>query len=382
MNHLCVLLIFVGVINALANIAVTVKGNSRIVASSKEKILKLHANDDGKDITESLEIQSIVNKAGDTISDAVFTGNSVDLSALNIAPGIYTIISEINKNGATTSVRTKFAIVSDYNIDDVSVDLSSSKTLGLKNNLKKVSTQNSLTHISNDVDGNEHMTIYYTVKSLSKPHQSFIKFTHIESGSSVYFISTTSSTSNKFEYESIISFNDDIESFEHLSGIYTISILVGDVYSTEAVEWIIGKINLIFPAKIVKDFPLYTRSLLHTSDNTLKALPEIIHKNNPPSVRASTFMAIMFTGLSLVPLILFLGYIMYQNGTNFKYLKSLSNIIFIICVGSCLLVYAFYWLSLPGFSFYDTIKYLCFLVPITFFVASIALKDLSNSKKL
>jgi hypothetical protein len=307
MNHLCVLLIFVGVINALANIAVTVKGNSRIVASSKEKILKLHANDDGKDVTESLEIQSIVNKAGDTISDAVFTGNSVDLSALNIAPGIYTIISEINKNGATTSVRTKFAIVSDYNIDDVSVDLSSSKTLGLKNNLKKVSTQNSLTHISNDVDGNEHMTIYYTVKSLSKPHQSFTKFTHIESGSSVYFISTTRSTSNKFEYESIISFNDDIESFEHLSGIYTISILVGDVYSTEAVEWFIGKINLIFPAKIVKDFPLYTRSLLHTSYNTLKALPEIIHKNNPPSVRASTFMAIMFTGLSLVPLILFLG---------------------------------------------------------------------------
>jgi hypothetical protein len=46
-------------------------------------------NDDGKDITESLEIQSIVNKAGDTISGAVFTGNSVDLSALNIGDVAY-----------------------------------------------------------------------------------------------------------------------------------------------------------------------------------------------------------------------------------------------------------------------------------------------------
>ncbi len=381
MNYLCILFVVIGVTSVLANIAVTIKGNSRIVATDKEKILKLQAKDEGKDISESLEIQSIVNKAGDTLSGTVITGNTINLSALNIAPGIYTIISEINKNGETTSVRTKFAVVTDYSIDNVSVGLSNSKTGG-KSNSKKVSTQNSFTHINNEGDSNEFISIYYTVKSLSKPHQSFIKFTHIESGSSVYFISTTSSASNKFEYESIISFNDEIESFEHLSGDYSISILVGDVYSTEAIEWIIGKINLNFPEKIVKDFPLYTRSLLHTSDNTLKALPEIIHKNNPPSVRASTFMALIFTGLSLVPLLSFLGYILYQNGANFKYLKSISNIIFVICVGTCLLVYAFYWLALPGFSFYDTIKYLCFLVPVTFFVASVALKDLSNSKKI
>ena len=383
MNYLSVLFVLIGVANVLADITVTVKGNSRIVTTDKEKILKLQAEDEGQDTSESLEIQSIVNKAGDTLSGTVITGTSIDLSALNIAPGIYTIISEINKNDKTTSFRTKFAVVTDCSVDNVRVGLSNSKS-GVKDNSKEVSTQNSFTHylINNEGDSNEYISIDYTVKSLSKPHQSFIKFTHIESGSSVYFTSTTSGTSNKFKYELIVSFSDEVESFEHLSGDYSISILVGDVYSTEAIEWIIGKIELNFPAKIVKDFPLYTRSLLHTSDNTLKALPEIIHKNNPPSVRASAFMALIFTGLSLVPLLSFLGYILYQNGANFKYLNSISNIVFVVCVGCCLLVYAFYWLALPGFSFYDTIKYLCFLVPVTFFVASVALKDLSNSKKI
>jgi hypothetical protein len=55
-------------------------------------------------------------------------------------------------------------------------------------------------------------------------------------------------------------------------------------------------------------------------------------------------------------------------------------LLFMCCLIGTVLLYSSYWLALPGFSFYQTIYYICFLAPVTFVIGRYALKDVQEKR--
>ena len=144
-------------------------------------------------------------------------------------------------------------------------------------------------------------------------------------------------------------------------------------------EWVVGSIDLTFPAKAKPHFALYTKPLMYESDNTLTPLPEIVHQMRPPAKRASMFMATVFTAAVIAPLVVFVGYVLSLS-PNLHRLKSLSSYLFIGCMAALILLIIGYWLALPAFDFYETIRYLCLLVPITMVVGSSATSSVTRRR--
>ncbi len=68
-----------------------------------------------------------------------------------------------------------------------------------------------------------------------------------------------------------------------------------------AILWDVGAVNLhLDPAPIEPDPPLYMKPLLHESDMTLTALPEILHVMRPQESRPSRAVSNTATLLVLV----------------------------------------------------------------------------------
>jgi len=215
---------------------------------------------------------------------------------------------------------------------------------------------------------------------MKKPHQSFVRFTNLNSGVSTVFPSKRSGDGPEYEYTSSVILAEEVDSYNYASAAYTISILVGDATFAVPLEWIVGSIDLKFPSKPVVNLPLYAKSLLHTSDNTLQALPQIEHQMRPPAQRASDFMAGTFTLLTLVPLVVFVGFNVSLK-PNVTYLKSPVSIAFVLCLAGTLLLYSGYWLAIEGLSFYRTIKYLGFSFPVTLFLGYYSLQSVMKLRE-
>ena len=66
-------------------------------------------------------------------------------------------------------------------------------------------------------------------KRFQKPHQVFVKFTHVESGTSTYFVGASEGTLGEgavgAKYRVAVAVAKEVETFKHLSGAYTVSIL-------------------------------------------------------------------------------------------------------------------------------------------------------------
>jgi hypothetical protein len=266
-------------------------------------------------------------------------------------------------------------------VTDVQIAVSETKTVKASD-FTQIKTENLLSLESVSASTSDVIHVGFKVSSeyaTKAPHQAFVKYTHVETGVSSYFVGSESKiTDSEYKYKSVVNLIDEIETFLRKSGLYTVSILIGDT-SGKAKEWIMGSITLSFPPKDNKILPLYTKSLLHTSDNTLEALPEIIHQNRPASKRASYFTALVFTVLSVIPLLVLLGFFLTLK-CELSLLKSPSTLLFMCCLIGTVLLYSSYWLALPGFSFYQTIYYICFLAPVTFVIGRYALKDVQEKR--
>jgi hypothetical protein len=175
-----------------------------------------------------------------------------------------------------------------------------------------------------------------------------------------------------------VSLADETASFLHLSGAYSTDIIVGD-FAYVPVQFSLGTASLTFPAKPSPDqAPLYTKSLLHTSDNTLAPLAEISHQMRSPDTRASGFMATIFSSLVAVPLVVFVGFVMSKTSNLSR--MSASGALFYLCVVGVLGMYLSYWFSLPGFSFYETIQYMFFVLPSTYVLGRAVLASMEVSR--
>lgn len=331
----------------------------------------------------SIEVISVKSEGARSVFEGPFENNNgimlLDLSETVMSPGVYTITLDIVLEGNQKKLSTSavFSLVRPIQIKSVSVGITDGKEILLEA-LREVKTEMSLPLLSASASAFEVLHIVFQITpSNFNLHQNFVKFTNLETNEGVIFNSKKEGP----YIHAAISLGLESDTFSYSSGKYSMSILLGDSKISKGIEWIIGYTNLSFPSPPAKSHPLYAKSLLYTSDNTLKALPEITHKMRLPAQRATYFMSSLFTFLSLVPLVFFLRFV-FSLKPNLTRLNSLSSGLFVLFISIVLLLYACYWFGLQGFSFYQTIKYLCFLVPITIFVGRASLSSVVQSRHL
>ena len=344
----------------------------------------------GKSVdVDEFEVASVKGSGKDTLyaEGLKSKDGSLDLSGEKLSSGRYLINLSANIAGKQNPIKYQgyFLITDKITVEDVHIGVTDSKDIS-RSELNSITKPNSFSGSTASAIGLDFVHINYAVSSESasdkvrKPHQSFVRLTHRETGYSVNFPTKKSGEGSSLEYSVSIALGEEVERFNYMSGEYIVSILVGDATFSRPVEWLVGSVTFKFPTKPVVNLPLYARSLLHTSDTTLQALPEIEHQMRPPAKRASNFMAATFAGLSLVPLLGLVGFILSLKPDLAK-LRSLSSVGFVLCLGATLALYGGYWFALDGFSFYQTIKYLAFSLPVTLVVGKYALNSVSKLRQ-
>jgi hypothetical protein len=336
----------------------------------------------GEDVPlESAEVVSVktVGKDSAHFAGQHFENGVLDMSSSNLGPGRYLAQVSVTAAGRTKPLthQAYFVVADSVAVRDVRFHLVSGSDDGAKSEPHKVTTQNGLRADTASAMAGDSVRISFQVASNNdgavtrKPHQAVVRLTHHE-GRSVVFTAKKVDAGAALNYEAKFSVADSIQKFDYKSGTYVVTIQVGDAAYAEPVEWVVGTVDLALPTKKSEHLPLYAKSLLHSSDVALEPLPEIEHVMRPPAKRASNFMATVFTALTAAPLVVFVVYVLSLR-PDLSRLASLPSIAALVCLALLLGLYVSYWLALPGVNFYETIRYLCILTPITMIVGSFAL---------
>lgn len=335
---------------------------------------------------EEIEIVSlkVIGKDSFVAQNLKEKGSKVTVPADNLSVGRYGVSVSVTlaPKQATSKFQTFVVVQESAKVESVGIAVSDSKKAA--GDLTSVKSQNSLSGISASASAQDVIHVSFKVsgkggEGVKRPHQAFVRFTNIETSLSAVYSASKVSDSSSLEFHAAVALGEETEIFDFQSGQYLVSILVADSAIAQPVEWILGSIDLVFPGRQSVNLPLYAKSLLHTSDTTLKALPEIEHQMRPPAKQASNFMAATFTALTLVPL---LAFIIFNLGLkpNFAKLNSIWSIAFVVLLGSIFALYYGYWLALEGVSFYDTIKYLFILLPVTILAGKYSLSAVATAR--
>ena len=303
---------------------------------------------------------------------------SVDISSDVTSPGVYKVILELMRNEKDVdTVDISFAVTRKINVQDVHIGFTDKKDLEITK-LNKLQDQRSAKSSQFQASKDDILHVAFTATPMDiVAHQCFLKFTHIESNKVVNYVFKTS---GNYMHIALYLLRE-AKTFSYKSGHYNVAILMGDTRATEGVEWILGEVSLKFPNKPRRRVEaLYKKSLLHESDNTLEALPEIEHMMRPPAQHASLLMSTLFTIFSILPLV---GLVAFMNtlDLNLNFLKGKWNLLFILAILSTLLLYVGYWLALPGLDFYQTLKYIfCLVAPVLLITGKYSLSHIKEMK--
>ncbi len=358
---------------------------STVFGVDENIILRLRAVDllDGEIPILSSRLVSL-KKVGKDISTLQSTPveGGIDLTRSNLIAGRYVSTFEIHFSEGEAPIKFQSPLLLRDRVHAISVRAGVSTS--------KDASQDDLFDVKNDKffgkASASALEVLHVVVKLSRKgriHQGTLKFTSAQSGLNVLFnLSGEESVDGQFDFN--IRFGDEVEKFAYQSGTYLLSFLAGDLSLSEPLEVDVGSIQLSFPLKPVANLPLYSKALLYSSDITLQKLPEIEHQMRSPAKRASKPTSILFTALIFLPLgALLVGLLNLRP--NLRRLSSISSIVASALFSALLMLYAGYWIGVKGMSFYETIKYLCFIYPALAFFArssliSVMAKRLQESK--
>jgi hypothetical protein len=369
--------------------------NPLIGAEALSKTLVVNAVDiKGNAVASTtIEAKSVKRVGRDNVMfSGPLDGSSLDLSTLDgFVPGLYSteLALTVASQPKPIVAKLSFAVQGKVEVVQVKAGVTDSKDTSAAD-LADVSSPNSASGITGSALSEQFFHVSFGIttpskvgKRFQKPHQVFVRFTHAATGTSSYFVGVAEGSLGDSmvgtKYRIAVALGKEAQTFMHLSGAYTLSILVSDVAYAQGIEWVVGTAELTFPAKATPTYSLYTKPLMFESDNTLQPLPEIVHQMRPPAQRASSFMATVFTAATLAPLVVFVGYVLSLH-PSLKRLQSLSSFLFVGCMIAVILLIVGYWFGVEGVSFYDTIRYLCFLVPITMVVGSSAISSVTFAR--
>jgi len=201
-------------------------------------------------------------------------------------------------------------------------------------------------------------------------HQTFVKFASVDNPSlEVVVVAKLSDKRNVFTL-------DTKESGEELfgshSGEYKVSLIIGDPFIHNTVNWQLGAVSFTFPK------PSTSKS--KNTGSIYKTLSDIEHTFAKEQSKPLQSISYTFTALVLSPfLILIVGFLsLGANIGNFPTSgnKLLNAIGFQVSLLAIVLLYVQYWLSLNAF---EVVGYLAFLIPVTVVLGQRALSDLSSS---
>ena len=335
----------------------------------------------------NIEVKSLTyNNNDDSIYRSATSTGEIDLSSLNLSIGRYELELVVTMPDRTQGIPIKkfFVVTNELVLSNIAAGVTDSKQVSISD-LQPINRINGLTDLNviGSALENEVLHVSFTLKSafpnngkFYKPNQTVIKLESKSTGLIKIFPAkslNSASNDNSNVYKASISLADELNTLHHTSGLFEVTILIGDVAYSNPISYVVGTVEFKLPAiQVVNDLPLYKLSLLDTSDNTLTALPEITHQMRPDAKRASPIISTIFTGFVFLPLIALIIYTFAQK-PNFKRFKSIGSVLFVLSFGSILALYLGYWFGIPGFSFYQTIKYLILLFPVTYFTGRLSL---------
>ena len=189
------------------------------------------------------------------------------------------------------------------------------------------------------------------------PHQAFVLLRHTVSAVETMFVASPESGSSSGAHRLTLDISDRAGLHEAAeAGTYEVHLFLGDSTIENGVAWHIGNIDLSPPPAPPKpDEILYSKPLLHESDTTLKALPEIHHQFRQPEPRPSAITSRTATVLVILPIaVLFLGLLRVSGGDFGRFGvngTTLWAILFFLSLGSLLALTFVYWLRLTMFLY-------------------------------
>ena len=187
-----------------------------------------------------------------------------------------------------------------------------------------------------------------------RPEQVFACFVQNDTSNEVFFIGQPS-TSGEDHYVINIDLGAvEKESFRSISGVYELTMLLGDALISNPTKWVIGDI----------DFTFHPRPPIPEPEIHYGPLPEIHHKFKSPEPRPPFIVSTVFSAIVLSPWLILL--VMWPKvGANLRNMFSfgLSGIVFQISLVSIAGLYCLYWWQL---NMFQTLFYLALISIVTF----------------
>ncbi|RLN67342.1 hypothetical protein BBJ29_003090 [Phytophthora kernoviae] len=207
-------------------------------------------------------------------------------------------------------------------------------------------------------------------------HQAFLRFTHLTEKTETYFVLTADKA---LTHSTTLQFAALSKKFDYQSGAHHLELILGASTFESAIVWDLGNVELMLGASPPETpSPLYAKPLLHESDTTLKALPEIEHVMRQDDPRPPITVSLAFLGAVLAPLFFFLIFVV-RLGLNVKRLFEGSMFvfgsIFLLSLGAIFALFGLYWLELTMFR---TLGYLSVLGAVNLWSGHFALKSLAE----
>jgi hypothetical protein len=221
----------------------------------------------------NVQVKSVSNSAGENVP---FSDGAV------MAAGLYSVATSLSlaERSKPISSTLSFVVQAQASVTGVRALISPDHAIDTSDMPKG-------SFMEGDNEGHaerDHVVhVAFSVSGAADVLQTVVRFTHSETGKSVYV--PTKSASGAGTYKATVALADKAKMFDHSSGTYHVVILVGDAALAAPVLTSLGDVQLAFtpPVKIIE--PLYAKSLLDESDRYYPLLSLIIP--SPLALRTS-----------------------------------------------------------------------------------------------
>jgi len=220
-------------------------------------------------------------------------------------------------------------------------------------------------------DSTQQIKVKFTVKDSAGSaamlvHQAFVRVANKETGAEIIYVAQPN---NNKVYSFDLDIGGQLKEFKSASGVYSVSVVLGDATLTNPVAWAVADVDISFGEDAVA-----------AAASPYVNKPEIKHTFRLPEKRPSELVSNLFTIICLSPILLVLGLWMKLgvNISNFDF--SIAGLGFHAGLGGIFTLYMYFFLQLNMFT---TVKYLVLIGIVTFLCGNSLLSKIArnNSKK-
>jgi len=203
--------------------------------------------------------------------------------------------------------------------------------------------------------------------NLVLPHQAFVRFEHRNTNQNIIFVAEADKTSTyKFEIDLMSAGKDQ---FKSLSGLYSVSLIIGDATISNPISWNLCDVTLKLGESSEKSKS--AAELLYSQKEEIK------HVFRKPEKRPPVLVSQAFTLACILP---FIGLLVSWKivGANLSGFEvSPKHLIFHLGVGGIFVLYYLFWIKL---NMFETIRYLALVGSVTFVFGNRVLSEMANRR--